>query len=131
MDTIGSTKKLSDYLHLYLGCEAIETLHDHKCIIHEVRKDGKCYVLGDALFSDLLDVNYIKPILRPLSDMTEEERREMMREKHQYDTGNPRSHELTNHARRILWAISKHFDLFGLIESGLAIDSTTLEPSKQ
>lgn len=91
-----------------------------------------------------------KPILRPLSDMTDEEAKEIVLLKYnvrntlqkaelsgrhilftcspgsllkpqggQFDVLESGPHILT-------YLISRHFDLFGLIESGQAIDATTL-----
>jgi hypothetical protein len=71
--------EFKEVAHLYLGCEAIETLHDNKCILNEVRKDGTCHVVGDFLFTDLLAAHYIKPLLHPLSSMTEDEAIELFK----------------------------------------------------
>lgn len=69
----------------------------------------------------------VKPILRPLSDMTEQE-------KNEYNMMQPDLSGLwiNLNAKRTVWALSKHFDLFGWIEQGLAIDKSTLtsSPSK-
>ena len=78
--------------------------------------------------SVLLSENRVKPILRPISDMTEEEKAEMMNQKHKYNTDNSMSHAVTDAAYRTEWAIKKGFDLFGLINLNLAIDKTNLNP---
>lgn len=64
-----------------------------------------------------------KPILRPLSSMTEEEKDFID------DTFivTPENISVSYHiieAKRTDYLLSRHFDLFGLIESGQAIDAT-------
>lgn len=114
-------KKIKDYLHLYLGCEAIIT---------DVRNDAPdehWAAIGNRITIDTSFLHYIsegwisvKPILRKLSDMTEQENKELKKIKHS-DVFIIKNAEITQ------WLLSKHFDLFNLIESGLAIDATTLK----
>jgi hypothetical protein len=126
--------KLQDYLHLYIGCEGIaETIAKFKTrlVISNHTND-----MRDGVdLEDAIQHNF-KPILRPLSDMTEEEFRQ-----HFYDHWLEELDVATfeEQYRNVkCWAIqreallpehfhfllSKHFDLFGLIEAGLAIDKT-------
>jgi len=81
-----------------------------------------------------------KPILRPLSDMTEEEINEcwkllewseMIKNNRRYklneefhDSDEGRECGWFSFLKILPYLLSKHFDLFGLIESGLAIDKT-------
>lgn len=60
----------------------------------------------------------IKPYLRPMSSMTEEEYKFYKRYFNWYEQS------LENMVELIDWLISHHFDYRGLIEKGLAIDST-------
>lgn len=116
-------KNIKDYLHLYLGCEVLVLDLDGQTFKDKIedvfdRKHGKgfsIYEFGDCPFDDH-DEYYqeIKPILRPLSDMTKEER-EYVRVKFNHGS-----------AESFIWHLSKHFDLFGLIEAGLAIDKTKM-----
>ena len=62
-----------------------------------------------------------KLILRPLSDMTEEEKNEYLL------IGTDSSTRFEHNARRTQYLLSKGFDLFGLIDAGLAIDKTKLD----
>lgn len=111
--------ELKDVLHLYIGCyiksELMGVQHKftdfNKSTIHH-------FIIGN-----------FKLILRPLSDMTEEETKE-------YETlfgCNP--HESDEWYCEIimqdigkpkvwLWLLKRGFDLFGLIESGQAIKAT-------
>ena len=134
-------KRIEDYLHLYLGCEVM-----YKGEIHFLCGVSKPYKTNDktiATFSvrpnnkgfrstiySLSNFNDIKIILRPLSDMTEDEAIECI----DYD---PKIfipfNEISKDWRtKVLDAdrwrklISKGFDLFGLIDAGLAIDKTKL-----
>lgn len=151
--------KLSDCLHFYLGCECIKT---------ESGTRGKLARIGESMcnlkFSDEIGQNVsfmieeVKPILRPLSSMTEEEAVEFCK----IETTENRHHLIEIHevkqnevwysdgsrfqgdgidelndlfihfnhlsANQFAWLLSKSFDLFGLIESNQAIDSSTLNP---
>lgn len=115
-------KDIKDYLHLYLGCEIIT---------HSV--DGK-QVAKQILNTSWLDeiqrgYNPVKPILRPLSNMTEEEGKEAESAWNEFmGFGETISRGMNcAHANRIKYLLSKGFDLFGLIEAGLALDKTTLK----
>lgn len=118
---------IKDYLHLYIGCE-VDTnvqgqyIHPYGCIkIEELTVENLFIILERMRFNEEY---YCKPILLPLSDMTEEESREhdqieMVKVKTLDGT-------IVHDANAVAWLLSKHFDLFGLIDAGLAIDKTTL-----
>lgn len=157
-------KDIKDYLHLYIGCE---------CMIGDMKWKREEHLYG--LAPDV-DVDFGKPIkskldahvlsvfsdkctliLRPLSDMTEEEALYCIST---FDRGvdNPVfkiigkdelgedwvyvqvGYEETEccwgpnlnymGAEMFRYLLSRGFDLFGLIESGLAIDKTSI-PSNQ
>jgi hypothetical protein len=123
--------KLSDYIHFYLGC---------KCVLSFVAPDHSEYNKGWKLISieSQSDKPYeidngteytwtadIKPILRRLDSMTEEERREyeatLVIQKaspvHQFGVR-------VQSAQSFAWLCSRGFDLFSLIDSNQAIDAT-------
>lgn len=82
-------------------------------------------VLLDAFYDNLI-IN-IKPYLRPMSSMTEEERKEWYRQSHvdydpEYKTDPTLS--LDNCHLSIDWLNAHHFDYRGLIEKGLALEAT-------
>lgn len=117
-------KELKGYLNLYLGCEALIEGYTN-------RKDPFNYK-GIINYQLLLEsgqhyssVKKITPILRPLSDMTEEEVQEW--EKINNVTQSP---DVKQMAKEFHWMLSKHFDIFGLIEAGLALNAATLETVK-
>ena len=67
-----------------------------------------------------------KPILRPLSDLTIEDAYHC-----DYpDEGHLERSLQSGHAPYFVWLelVKEHFDVFGLIEKGLAIDINTLDP---
>lgn len=101
------TKDIKDYLHLYLGCQVLidgETLVTLVGFSHTY--DIELYVNNQWLHH-----RFCKLLLRPLSDMTDEEMDEVW----------------YGPSERTRYLLSKGFDLFGLIEAGLAIDATTLK----
>jgi hypothetical protein len=114
------------YLHLYVGCD---------CRMED--SDGHIYgteTFTPTLFCALMNKHPIyKKVhldLRPLSDMTYQELQECGNMVYDF-SDDP---ELNNHKwqdfeiglapEQFHWLLSKHFDLFGLIEAGLAIDKT-------
>lgn len=122
-------KDIKYYLHLYIGCQAeFTSLGGGKNIMKLTGHDCD-YQHADSKW-------YPKPILRPLSDMTEEEKMEYKAKFNGMDSTNIlpeiRAGRLINfHLNskspyEVIYLLSKGFDLFGLIESGLAIDKTTL-----
>lgn len=134
-------KELKDSLHLYLGCECVTpdgvmilnglNINDSRNKVwFYCRWDDKknCYlpkqnadILGkQSLVGKSYALTNIKPILRPLSDMTEEEANKYYAIKGA-NAFNPFE------GASVAFLLSKHFDLFGLTEAGLAIDATTLK----
>jgi hypothetical protein len=155
-------KNIKDYLHLYLGCEMISSITGEEGFLHSVNMEFKVCdpskreksAYTSVQIKDRAEVRFITPewrlMLRPLSDITEEEAVEVTKPIVVYgDIKNYRTYR--NPFMRIIvswgeshiekysptdekcfipeqfhYLLSKHFDLFGLIESGLAIDKTTV-----
>lgn len=109
--------KFSEVAHLYLGCKMHDTQFN---LTWELTPS---HFPSNWKSADFLGGNS-KPLLRPLSDMTREEDIEF--EKTQrvlcVSTIVYSSKQLTPES--FLWLLSKNFDLFGLIESGEALDAT-------
>ncbi len=125
-------KDIKDYLPFYLGCQIFGSDYDNNCRkgyltgvtnggcdceIQFFTDDG-INVEEEPVYDEVKD---IKLILRPLSIMTEDERKAFG-----CATGTSIG-DMEMEAKRISYLLSKHFDLFGLIESGLAIDATALK----
>lgn len=115
-----SEKKIEDYLHLYIGCEA-------KVPGSTIRITG--VIIDRWEFSN----HGIKPILRKISDISEIEF-EAAKSISNWDKNTTIDnfedefiHGGDNNTEIFRYLLSCDFDLFGLIESGLAIDKTTLD----
>lgn len=116
--------ELKDVLHLYLGCKAeIERVVYPKAKINDKITPSTFTMLEMGTIK-------VKPILRPLSDMTQEERNHIDEIVKEYDkiireTGTMSEGEkwaiMTSHT------LKRGFDLFGLIKSSQAIDKTTIK----
>jgi hypothetical protein len=124
-------KKIQDYLHLYLGCECV--WQDSRAEITNNGK-GKLTEIGKRIAvieskGELAECMPFeaKPILRPLSDMTEEEEDKFYSFwSGSCSTGNLKL-SIEREAQATMFLLSKHFDLFGLIPAGLAIDATKVK----
>lgn len=142
--------EIKDYLHLYLGCECMIGDLKWKPMKHlhglapgvdpnygrPIRTKLDAHVLN--VFSHQTTL-----ILRKLSDMTEEDQVELgkialpecddaksifvlsMESKGRNSEGTSIMDNYTPEMMK--WLLSKSFDLFGLIDAGLAIDITTLK----
>ena len=118
--------ELKDVLHYYLGCEVS---YDGKTwTLHMVSKKYAYLRRGkEGIDKNTIHLHEAKICLRPLSDMTEEERKEHDDLFLPSPSGQKGWYEETYwQARKTAWLLSKHFDLFDLISSGQAIDKTKL-----
>ena len=73
-----------------------------------------------------LDPEYVKPYLRPISSMTEEEKKEFQACHCVYELHpdfQPMMCNLANELNMFDWLNSHHFDYRGLIEKGLALEA--------
>lgn len=148
-------KQLKDYLHFYLMAEVllqVKRKNDKEYHIGRMCEITRKSNHGDWVqvwFDDVITVtsntwntssanshwfffgeDEIKPLLRPLSDMTGKELQECGNMVYDF-TDEP---DLNNHkwqdfqtllaCDQFVWLLSKQFDVFMLIEAGLAIDKT-------
>ena len=133
------TKLTAADLALYLGCECQALTRTGTIDI--VNSRGFC-IVSDGVYSWSEPIKNIKPILRPLSDMTEDEA--LFCEKELFNDGEIPTSQQAEVAKIAIrdhfgtpklasWRIgllitryllSSHFDLFGWIDAGLAIDKT-------
>lgn len=119
-------RDIRQYLHLYLGCRV-----DYNGIKGLLTKVDIGHRLCQVDISNMMGQNFsvrmdeVKPILRPLSSMTEEEKEESekvyvdMQDKADAEGHICDAEIWAEHSR---WLLSKHFDVFQLIEYGLAIE---------
>ena len=146
MPTNSKGEKLSPYEDEFMpyveGHKGIEEtiIYDQMCGDYVVfgKLLGHVYDCGDfetrILVSNGSTTRYVLPheiklILRPLSSMTEDELKEC-----DIDLGQillaqfPKDGGLKFFSpNQFIWLLNKSFDLFGLIESGLALDATKIE----
>jgi hypothetical protein len=122
------SKDIKDYLHLYLGVYCQRMGQEDVSNVYKLtgvsfddtqrqwwayfENEEDCYAAIEDVF----------PILRPLSDMTEEELLigGPIPQTNTFDVVGKWSPD------QFVYLLSKGFDLFGLIEAGLAIDKTKL-----
>jgi hypothetical protein len=110
------SKKIQDYLHLY-GTGVIVFFDRQNWRVTEFRRKTVKGTRTDQSHSNEFYYHECRPILRPLSDMTDEERvylgfSAMIKD------------EIIWTPEKYRYAISRGFDLFNLINEGLAIDKT-------
>lgn len=140
-------KDIKDYIQFYLGCDvqwarnSLQTPSKAKLLCYNIC--GEC-VLENKDNQFQVNISLIKPILRPLSSMTEEEAKhlfvlhfdadpEKIVYSHFDEVENYHIAEWDNRRFAIylkalspdafIYLLSKGFDLFGLIESNLAVAS--------
>lgn len=121
-------KDIKDYLHLYLGCDFMWIDQ----VINGVSQTNATQLSYYDLHQNINDLDNIVPILRSLSSMTDDEKREYSRLDKKFNTDNilPEIKAgrmlVHHHSRRSVeltrFLLAKHFDLFDLIKSGLAIE---------
>lgn len=71
------------------------------------------------------EIKEVKPILRPLSRMTEEECNEYNNLSETMYSLNKIQDQMMTEAKTTKYLLSKHFDLFDLIHFGLAIETVS------
>lgn len=128
-------KKIEDYLHLLIGCNVKLTGGAIFKLVGIKPMQAKPIERGIQTFAvlqhedSIIDIlaYHCAPILRPLSSMTEEDQRNLSRIDRAFAErySNDQERAFLIEAQKIQYLLSKHFDLFGLIEAGLAIDATT------
>lgn len=128
----------SKTLALYLGCYA---MHGDKRI-HVCGINVNSGYIQNIMCQETIPISEIKLILRPLSSMTEEEKEQIAKlmspkatkwlveilvlDAIRVETWGDGMHSIAENywPDLFLYLLSKHFDLFGLIEKQEAIDST-------
>lgn len=125
--------QLKDYAHYYIGCRCLNTwyleteLHYNAgWVLRGFRADNeKCFLLENDTEETWTDS--IKPILRKLESITNEECEAYNQILFTMHSINKLQDQMKTQAACVDYLLKLGFDLFGLIESGLAIDSKTLK----
>jgi hypothetical protein len=119
--------KFKDVAHLYMGCK-IQTPEGIIGTIDELSpKSKKEQVAAYDMVCSYLSFGEFKPILRPLSDMTQDESNQITKCSAKIQQDGSGAMQAMGEAVRI--ALSLRLDLFGFIESEEATDATTLNPN--
>jgi len=132
---MSNKKHIKDYLHYYIGCDVLLRLEGYENPMPITGIGETFFVLkfqnGDSKIR-IQHINCIRLILRPLSSMTDEELNvcgnmiydfsdDPELSKHKW-----RDFEIGLAPEQFHYLLQQGFDLFGLIESGLAIDKTKI-----
>lgn len=126
--------KLQDYIHYYIGCRCFNTWfpddhpeYDRGWILRTYRTAPDTvnpYGLETEFGEYITSTDSIKPILRRAGDITEEEFGKVDMLKGVVEVG---GFKVKFDTPAVMdWGFKNGFDLFGLIDAGLAIDSKTL-----
>jgi hypothetical protein len=112
---------LLKYLCMALPYKVIIEYNNDSCV--EKREMG----LG-SLHDFMFDNAEVKPYLRPISSMTEEEKEEVYHDCYVVSIDFERRATdmiaVPNAIKVVNWLLKNHFDIYGLIEKGLAIEVT-------
>lgn len=124
--------ELRDYIHFYIGCDVELLGHGGIKIMTELIAVGNSFAQlrhaapdGRFIYNDVFNMDIIKLILRPLSTMTNEEMAEA-----RAAGGEPNNMPWVNGALRTKYLLSKFFDLYGLVDAGVAIPRITITVNK-
>jgi hypothetical protein len=129
--------EFKDVAHLYLGCKVV--YNDREYYLEGFHKYGLdysgrwIYIMNDADDATTVGIKDIKPLLRPLSSMTDKELRQIEKLLPSDDSiDDDDAVEMLKStgvlAKKLL---EMNFDLFGLIENNQAIDATKTEHVNQ
>jgi hypothetical protein len=143
-------KELKGYIHFYIGSKVLvdDTLYGKRFVailegIYATDDEGQIEVSVSVRPESgggkhYFPVTLCKPILRPLSDMTEEEAAEIFDKSWPIDIRKIMSYSYKHGVilncindnvydpMFIVQLLKKGFDIFGLIEAGIAIDKTKM-----
>ena len=139
------TRNIKDFIHLYFGCRCqFEDIRNEDTtdvgVLIEVGKDFAVIKDGKGIENEVM-LFEVKPILRPLSSMSDDEKWDLLSfigydlicdiDVIDISFINPQAKDDDRFAPEVyykatLWFLKHHFDLYGLIEAGLAIDATTI-----
>lgn len=110
--------QFKDVAHLYIGCYVM-VMPDNEIAELQGILNGMAYT---SIRGAARGIDDVKPFLRPLSDCSKDENNYLYTEFDEdiYESKAEMCADVTR------WFLSKRFDLFGFIESGQAIDATTL-----
>lgn len=115
---------------LHYGVKVQTSLFENPTSIKGIAED-ECWIYCDEDNYEWIDIEEVKPYLRPMSSMTEEERRYLLEELgFDEDLENGELNDFGSYVYRSVnvlslfdWMFAHHFDFRGLIEKGLALEA--------
>lgn len=130
METNLNTKELNEVIHFYLGHQCmVFTKFESPILLALTLETLTNYFITPE--QELHKIIGISPILRPLSDMTQEETATAANLSGLVALGitdvKQGKNLILKEAVHIAYLLKQGFDLFGLIEAGQAIDKTKLK----
>ena len=90
------------------------------CAVYQNKEHPDCIGIGD---NGIASIERVKPYLRPMSSMTEEEKEERNNIVTTVYDGTMVDDEFINVIKYVDWLYQHHFDVRGLIPMGLAIEA--------
>ena len=133
--------QLKDYAHLYFGCDIYLTSNLEGNPVYEkltIRNLQHIHEMAEEDLQDYPEEKLTKLILRPLSDMTHEEFNEIFGSNFGDKYSLAKIDQISESLNGLFFYLSQYanhntipqllsmgFDLFGLIEGGIALDKKT------
>lgn len=101
---------------LHYGVKVQTPLFENSTSIKGIAED-ECWIYSDEDNYDWINIEEVKPYLRPMSSMTDEE-------ENKYNSLNAYEKGIFPHTEEAFdWLLANHFDFRGLIEKSLALEA--------
>jgi hypothetical protein len=112
---VNMEQNFNDHIHIYMGCRCVKYIDGKE-------DESESVFMHQDHIKVLQGSLKVKPILRRLSDMTEEESEEIGL--------NPTYPHVNFNPFEFIYLVDNGFDLFGLIDLGLAIEDKIFTQNK-
>jgi hypothetical protein len=118
--------KLIDYLHYYLGCDVITTDDNETAeLVGVTDNDAHLVHKGTGSYGTCASEG-VKPVLRRLEDMAEDEGVKLFGTERYWDIVCKEGRWDSFSCSEFHYLLRQRIDLFNLIDNGLAIDAKTI-----
>lgn len=136
-----NTREIKDYIHLYLWCKVLapcpyEEKEGETAVLTGIREGTFAevqYIVNGHAFEEpsYCELNLIKLILRPLSQMTKDEYDELCDIRELSSLAETDSNSFLMESKSTKYLLSKGFDIFDLHKDGLCIYESELTKEQQ
>lgn len=128
-------KRIKDYLYFYVPCKCLRTDTNREMLLVGIdnygenwHPDDKCVKFEGVEWKWSAVETYVKPILRPLSDITDDEldlfeKIGSFSISGEFPLSYKRKIKIKHQAEQLKFLLNLGFDVFGLIEEKLAISA--------